>query len=163
MGGAADPRSELRREVRDLYEDYAACLDDVRLEDWPTFFTEDACYKVISAENFDGGLPHATIYCDGRGMIRDRALAVSKTMVYQPRRQRRFLGAVRIDEAAGATIRSQASFLITQCMLDAEPQLVMAGRYIDQLIRQPDGRLRFRERSCVYDNFRVSQSIIIPV
>lgn len=156
-------RAGLRAEVRDFCEDYAACLDDMRLDDWPAFFTDDALYRVISKENFDAGFIHAVIYCDGKPMILDRVLAVTRTLVYQPRTQRRFISGVRIDRCEGDTVFAQANFLITQCMLDLEPQVVMAGRYVDELVRQDDGTLLIRKRSCVYDNFRVTQSIVIPV
>ena len=45
-----------RAELRDFYEDVAACLDAEALADFPGFFTEDAKYQVISRENHDDGL-----------------------------------------------------------------------------------------------------------
>ena len=36
----------LRSELRDFYDDYAECLDEDDLENWPSFFTEDAVYRV---------------------------------------------------------------------------------------------------------------------
>lgn len=152
-----------RNRLRDFHDDYTACLDDLRLESWPDFFTDDARYQVIAAENFDAGLVHATIFCNGIAMIRDRALAVSKTMVFQPRQQRRFVSGVRISRIDGGGVHAQANFMIVETRMDDEPRVVMAGRYVDIVTEARDGRLRFRERSCVYDNFRVSQSIVIPV
>ena len=74
-----------RPTLRDLYEDYAAAIDDMRLEDWAGFFTEDAVYKVMGRETFDQGLTHATIYCEGAAMIRDRAAAVRSVSGNLPR------------------------------------------------------------------------------
>lgn len=38
----------------------------------------------------------------------------------------------------------------------------MVGRYIDTLVRTPDGFL-FKDRDCICDNYRVRTSLIIPV
>ncbi len=155
-------RVGLRADVRDFLEDCAASLDDMRLDDWPAFFTDDALYQVISAENFDAGLPHATVYCQGKSMILDRVFALTKTLVHQPRAQRRFISGVRIVDTDGDTVHAQSNFMITQCMLDREPELVMVGRCVDELLHDEDGTLRIAKRSCVYDNFRVSQSTVLP-
>ncbi|MGE4339530.1 MAG: ring-hydroxylating dioxygenase subunit beta, partial [Pigmentiphaga sp.] len=56
-------RSALRASLRDFYDDYAICLDEVDFEAWPAFFTADALYRVISRENYAEGLTHATLYC----------------------------------------------------------------------------------------------------
>ena len=74
-------RANVRAEVREFCEDYAACLDDMRLDDWPEFFTEDAFYQVISKENFDAGMIHAVVYCDSKSMILDRVLAVTSDVL----------------------------------------------------------------------------------
>ncbi|MBT0134853.1 ring-hydroxylating dioxygenase subunit beta, partial [Listeria seeligeri] len=49
--------TSLRARLRDFYDDYAYCLDEDRLEEWPDFFTEDCHYRVLSRENHDAGLP----------------------------------------------------------------------------------------------------------
>src|SRR5438105_15714445 len=87
----------LRAELRDLYEDYAATLDEGRLEDWPGFFSDGAVYKVMGRESYDQGLSHATIYCDNLAMIRDRAASIRETAVFEPRLLRHFVSGVRVD------------------------------------------------------------------
>lgn len=150
----------LKAAVRDLYENYCATLDDADLEAWPEFFTEDATYRVQSAENYDQGLTHAPIFCRGKGMLLDRVSALG-VMVYEARRQRRFVSNVRVSEA-GPLIRASASFLLTEAMLDRDPVLAMTGRYIDT-IRIEDGRLMLHDRLCVYDNYRIIQNLIFPL
>jgi 3-phenylpropionate/cinnamic acid dioxygenase small subunit len=44
-----------RDAIRDFYDDYYNVLDDVRLEQWPAFFTEDCAYRVIPRENYEAG------------------------------------------------------------------------------------------------------------
>jgi len=154
--------AQLRAEIRDLYEEVADLLDDNRVEELPGYFTDDCLYKVISRENYSEGLPAATIYCDGNGMLRDRILAMRETQVYEPRSWRHFISGVRVLAVEGDTIRARANFLVTESMSDADPTLFLVGQYLDTLVRR-DGRLLFRERLAVCDNHHVRRSLIVPV
>ena len=44
-----------RDALRHFYDEYHAILDDVRLDEWPSLFTEDCLYRVIPRENFEAG------------------------------------------------------------------------------------------------------------
>lgn len=151
---------DLYRRVVDLHNRYAACLDDGDFGSWPEMFTDDGRYRVQSAENHEKGLLHAPIYCDGKGMMRDRVSA-TEVMVYEKRRQRRFVSAIRILEA-GDVIRSTANVMLTECFIDRDPVLALTGVFIDEIVEQ-SGELRFRDRLCVYDNYRVVQNLMFPV
>ncbi|MGC1410183.1 MAG: hypothetical protein WA864_14735 [Acetobacteraceae bacterium] len=61
----------------------AAALDGQRLQDWIELFVDNAFYLVTSRENADQGFPVGLIYCEGRAMIRDRAVAPEKTAMHQ--------------------------------------------------------------------------------
>jgi anthranilate 1,2-dioxygenase small subunit len=154
--------SELRAELRDLYDDYASCLDDMDLDGWCGFFTEDCTYKVISFENHSEGLPLALIECRGIGMVRDRAAAIRETTVYEPRQLRHLVSGVRVDGVEGDVIAARANFLIAESLADREPQIAMVGRYLDRLVRIGKA-LKFQERLCVYDNYRIRTSLVVPV
>jgi len=163
MRPASSPAdAALRAALRDFYDDYAAALDDLDLSRWPTFFTDDGVYKVVSLENFKEKLPLATIACHGAGALRDRVAAIRETAVFEPRTLRRMVSGVRILAAAQDEIQSQANFAVFECLSDREPQLFMVGRYLDRVVRQ-DGLLRLRERLCVYDNYRVRTSLVYPI
>lgn len=153
----------LRAALHDFYEDYAACVDSFELSEWPSFFTEDGRYRVISAENHKAGLPLAPIYCDGQGMLKDRVTALRETSVYEQRMLRHFVSGVRVlgrdDEGR---IRATANFLIIEALPDQEPQVNMVGRYVDLVVERGDGFL-LKERFCVYDNWRIRNSLIMPV
>lgn len=151
-----------RSELREFYEDVAACLDAEALADFPGFFIEDAKYQVISRENHDDGLEHAPIFCLGRAMIEDRITATTEAALYQPRSLRHFISGVRIVEASGDEVRAEANFLIVESLVEQEPQILMVGRYLDRVVRE-EGALRFRERTCVYDNYRIRTTLVIPV
>ena len=160
-GFGVDTRA-IRADVQDLYESYADCLDALELERWPEYFTDDALYQVISRENYDQGLAHAAMYCDGIGMIKDRTVAIRQTTVYEPRSLRHFISGVRVEPGEAGAILARGNFMITEALMSKEPTLLMVGHYVD-VIEADNGTLRFRERSCVYDNYRIQTSLIIPV
>ena len=146
-----------------FYEDYAACLDDDELERWPSYFTDDALYQIIARENRTQSLALAAIYCDGIGMIRDRAAAVRECTLYMPRPLRHMLGGVRILSCDDYRhIRTRANFTVIESPMDSEPRIFMVGRYEDTVVDDGDSLL-FRERCCIYDNYRIHTSLIFPI
>ena len=158
---SADVRA-LCDELRDLYDEIADLLARDRIEALPGYFVDDCLYRIVSRENYDEGLPQATLYCDGIRMLRDRVLALRETQVYEPRHWRHFVSGVRVVGVEDGTIRATANVMVTEAMSDAEPTILLVGRYEDRLVRR-DGRLWFVERSVVYDNYRVVRSLIAPV
>lgn len=152
----------LRAELRDLYEDYALCLDEGELEAWPDFFTEDCHYRVLSRENHDAGLPLGLIYCMNKNMLKDRVTALRETTMFEPRSLRHFISGVKVREQHADRVVAQANFAIMESLSDREPSLNMVGRYLDTW-RQTDAGWRLASRDCVYDNYRVRTSLIIPV
>lgn len=151
-----------RSELRDFYDDVAACLDAEALAKFPSFFTEDAKYQVISRENHDDGLEHAPIYCLGRAMIEDRVTATIEAALYQPRSLRHFISGIRVVGEEQGEVRAEGNFLIIESLVEREPQILMVGRYLDRVVRE-GGALKFRERTCVYDNYRIRTTLVIPV
>ncbi len=152
----------LEQQIRDFYEEYTICLDDADYDRWSSYFTDDAEYKIISRENFDRGLPMASMSCEGIGMIKDRVTALVKVLVYEPRYWRRYVSSVRVKACDGNVIKSGANFLLYESMLDREPQLNMLGQYHDTLVRDGDS-FRIKERFAVYDNHRILTTLFAPV
>lgn len=160
--GVEAPVSTLRAALRDFNDDYAACLDDMNLEAWVGFFTDDCHYRVISQENMQSGLPLGLIYCMNKNMLLDRVTAIRETTMYEPRMLRHFIGGVRVNNVDGDVIHAQANFMVTEALSDQEPTVNLVGQYQDVLIRNEDGFL-LKRRDCVYDNYRIRNSLIIPV
>lgn len=152
----------LTAELRFLYEEIADLLDRDQIEALPGYFVEDCLYRIISRENFDQGLPAATLFCDGIRMLRDRVLALRETQVYEPRTWRHFISGVRIASITDGVIAASANVMVTEAMSDAEPTILLVGSYSDRLVRR-NGQLCFIERSVIYDNYRVVRSLIAPV
>ena len=154
--------SETKNSLRDFYEEYAATVDRFDLGGWTAYFTDNALYRVISRESYSQGLTHATIYCDGIGMIRDRATMVEKVAVFEPRTLRHFITGLRIHSASQEKIEATANFLVIESLFDADPVLLLVGEYVDEIVRTEDG-FRFCKRDAVYDQYRVRTTMIFPV
>ena len=155
-------RARRRAALRDFHDDYCACLDDADLERWPDFFVDDCRYRVLSKENHDAGLPLSLIYCDGRGMLLDRVMALRESTVYEPRSLRHFVSACRITGEAPNGFTAQSNFLIIESLSDREPTVNLVGRYLDSFVESDQG-IRLRDRWCVVDNYRIRTSLVIPV
>jgi anthranilate 1,2-dioxygenase small subunit len=154
---------DVRLEIEEFNADYAAILDANRVEDWPGFFTEDAIYRITGRENWDAGLPVGLVYCEGMSMLRDRALAIAKTTMFAPRyllHQVTNTRALSMD--AAGLIAAEANYALYETLVDEKTTLQQVGRYHDRFVRQA-GRLRLRERHCVYDSLIIDTALIYPV
>ncbi len=154
--------STLREEVEELYAEYAACLDGDELERWPELFTENSCYRVLPRENFEQGLPLAVILCESRAGLRDRVEAIRRSAVFGPRRMRHLWSGLRLHADNPSETRAEASFAVLQTLAGDETRVFLAGQWLDRIVRD-GGRLRFRERICVFDSDLVPGSLVYPV
>lgn len=152
----------LAARVRDFYDRYTSILDDDNLEEWPGFFTEDAVYRIIARENVDLGLAHATLYCRGNAMLRDRVNSIRKAMIFQNRHIRRFTSSVCLKSVEPGTIKAQANFLVVESFADAVPEIAFVGRYMDEIVDEGISLL-LRRRDCVFDNHWTPRSVILPI
>jgi 3-phenylpropionate/cinnamic acid dioxygenase small subunit len=150
-----------RDAMRDFYDDYYTTLDDVRLEEWPAFFTENCLYRVIPRENFEAGYTLSTIFAESRGMLIDRVMGVTKTQMFAPRYYRRFPGPLRIVSRDGDSVRTRHNLLVVQTLIDKKTDIVLSAVCHDLIIPDED-RLRFRERIVVFDSEMIPNSLIYP-
>jgi len=153
---------ELRAEIEELYYDYAASLDELELERWPEFFLEDCWYKIISRENYERRLPLATMWCESKGMLKDRVVTIRQTQMFAPRTMRHVVSNTRIKSDGREGIQSEANYVVIQTMVDEESKIFNAGRYLDTLVRE-NGQLKFKSRICVYDTIMIPNSLIYPI
>jgi 3-phenylpropionate/cinnamic acid dioxygenase small subunit len=156
------PRRELRLELEALYADYTGCLDEERFEDWPDFFTDDCLYKIVPRENFERGLPLATWLCESKGYLEDRVVAIRKTSVYAPRLIRRLVSGIRILGWSGEELEIRASYAAFETLTDELTRVFNVGQYRDRLLVE-GGRLKFREKLCIFDSLLVPNSLIYPL
>ena len=154
----------LHHEIATFNNRYAAALDEQRLTDWTEMFTDDALYVILSRENFDRNLPVGLIYCENKGMIRDRAFALKETAMFAPRYLRHLIANQAVlSEAPDGTIVARANYVVLQVLYDRpDATLHQVGVYHDKF-RRVDGELKLAERRCVYDNLLVDNALCLPI
>ena len=150
-----------RDAIRDFYDDYYNALDDLRLEEWPGFFTEDCLYRVVPRENFEAGYSLSTMYAESRGMLIDRVMGVTRTQMFAPRYYRRFPGAPRIVSRDGNSVRVRHNLLVVQTLIDKQTEIVLSAVCHDVLV-PGDPRPFLRERVVVFDSEMIPNSLIYP-
>ncbi|HML14083.1 MAG TPA: aromatic-ring-hydroxylating dioxygenase subunit beta [Xanthobacteraceae bacterium] len=153
---------ELHFEIEQLNSEYAHVLDNERYEEFAELFVEDCLYRVVPRENHLLGLPIAAIHCESKGMIKDRVHAARESTMAEPRTLRHFITNVRVLEAGADEVRAEANVLIVQTMINRMTEIVLSGFYLDRIVRA-GGRLRFKERLCIYDSLLLPTSLIAPV
>ncbi|MEP9352546.1 aromatic-ring-hydroxylating dioxygenase subunit beta [Xanthobacter sp. KR7-65] len=153
----------LKAEVEAFNEAYARALDEQRLMDWAELFTPDGFYTIISRENYDRKLPVGLIYCENRGMIRDRAFALEKTAMFAPRYLRHMIGSLKVAQEPDGTITAGANYAVFQVLFDRPDATIhQVGRYVDRFERTSEG-LKLASRTCIYDSLLIDNALCIPV
>lgn len=155
-------RRELRLELEELYAEYVACLDEERFEAWPDFFTDDAVYRIIPRENFDRGLPIATLHCESKGYLQDRVVAIRQTSVYAPRYMRRLVSNLRILGWRDGWLEVRANYAAFETLHDEMTRVFSVGRCHDTLVVVDDS-LKFKEKLVIFDSELIPSSLIYPL
>jgi 3-phenylpropionate/cinnamic acid dioxygenase small subunit len=148
-----------------LYTLYAEALDDGEIARWPSFFTSDALYRITTRDNLDRGMELCLVICDGQAMLRDRATALQKTVMYRHRYQRRMMSGIRVLPAEGlapGNIKVRSSFALFEALGDEPSKLIACGRSIDVVV-QDGGELKFKDRFCAIDARVMPDSIVFPL
>jgi anthranilate 1,2-dioxygenase small subunit len=148
--------------VDSLNAAYGLCLDDARLEEWPEFFTEDCLYQVIARENVDNGFPAAVMYCDSKGMLIDRVVALRRANVFPEHYSRHLISRAVITGVVGSAVTAQANYAVLQTRNDGETRIYNAGKYVDRII-VTDGVAKLASRSCIYDTHRIATLLATPL
>lgn len=149
--------------VQELNARYVRTIDEDRLEAWPDFFTEDARYRIITAENLEQGLPLSLVYANSRAMLRDRVRALRDANVYEAQRYRHIMGPPLIEPAQDGAVRAQTSFMVARIMHTGETMLFATGRYEDRIVLGGADGPRFAEKLVVLDSRQVDTLLAIPL
>lgn len=157
---------ELAADVELLYTLYAEALDDGDIARWPSFFADEApLYRITTRENVERGMELCFVLCEGQAMLRDRAIALQKTVMHRRRIQRRIMSGVRLlsfDGLDGEGVKARATFAVFEAMGDDPSKLLACGRSTDVIVRQ-GGELKFKDRLCVVDSRVMPDSIVFPI
>lgn len=157
-----DGAALLRLRIEALYAEYAQTIDDDRLEDWPGFFAEDGKYRVTTRENHDSGLTLAMMYCDGRGMMRDRVSALRQANIYEPHVYCHLIGPFRILDCNPGSAQTESNFQVIRTMVDGAMSIFACGRAFDTFAIGSDA-LKLSERIIVLDSRQIDTLLVIPL
>jgi 3-phenylpropionate/cinnamic acid dioxygenase small subunit len=151
-------------ELASLNAAYARCIDNDELEAWPSFFFESCLYKVTTAENHRNGWEAGLIYADSRGMLVDRIASLRRANVFERHGYRHMVGATHLlADPGGGAASSETPFVVVRIMRTGEMDIFAAGRYLDRVERDGDGKLKFRERIAVCDGCNIDTLLVIPL
>jgi 3-phenylpropionate/cinnamic acid dioxygenase small subunit len=153
---------EARFEVEEFHYEYAAGLERGEIEQWPDYFTDDAFYRVIARDNEESGLPLGLVYCEGKGMLRDRAYAIVHTETFGPRYLQLRISNTRVLSADDAFIKAEASYLLLETRVEESTRIQQAGKYYD-VFERTGGGLLIKDRKCVYDTVIIDNCLVFPV
>jgi anthranilate 1,2-dioxygenase small subunit len=156
----------VRDEVEGLIHAYVHCIDDDRLEEWPNFFTETCLYKVIPRENVDQGMSIGVIYCDSRGMLKDRVVAYRDANLYAPFFYRHLVSNVMITGQENGIVSAQSNYVVYRTKADpiqyGETEIYNAGKYVDKIVFE-NGVAKFKEKIVVLDTCRIKSLLVVPL
>jgi anthranilate 1,2-dioxygenase small subunit len=152
----------IRQRIEDFIHDYAHCIDDDRLEEWPDYFTDSCRYQIIDRENHARGSVVGIMNCDSRGMLRDRILALRDANIYEPHVYRHLISGIRIRGEEDGTWSVQTSYAVIRTMQDGDVTMFSSGKYLDRIVLENE-RLLFRERLVICDSIRVDTLMVIPL
>ncbi|HXG37005.1 MAG TPA: aromatic-ring-hydroxylating dioxygenase subunit beta [Dehalococcoidia bacterium] len=147
----------LRLEVEDFLSQEAALLDEWRLDEWLSLFTEDARY-VVPTTDLPQGDPHRHLVFIDDDMTRLRGRVVRLKSRHAHReypwsRTRRLITNVRVTGVEGEEIQATASFVVFRVRdaygLGSQADAYM-GRYLYTL-RRVDGALKIAFRRAELD------------
>jgi anthranilate 1,2-dioxygenase small subunit/terephthalate 1,2-dioxygenase oxygenase component beta subunit len=150
--------SGLQEKIGALNADYARCIDDDRLEEWPGLFVEKCLYKITTADNHARGYEAGLIYADSRAMLQDRVSALRQANIYERQRYRHIVGLPALLKDGAV----ETPFLVVRTMRDGKMDLFAAGRYLD-VIKEEENSLKFSERVVVCDSHRFDTLLAIPL
>lgn len=152
----------LKWELEEFFTAYAECLDEDRLEEWPEFFTDTGIYKIVARENVKRNLPLATMSCEGKGMMKDRVVAIRQASVFSPRCLRHQVTNIRVRGQEGDGYLAQANYAVFQTLQDEETKVFNVGQYQDRIVF-PNGKPKFQKRVVIYDSLQVPGLLVFPI
>ena len=151
-----------RQRIEDFIFDCAHCIDDDRLEEWPSYFTVDCRYKIIDRESFGRAMPVGIMTCDSRGMLEDRVRALREANIYEPHYYRHLISGIRIRGVEGNAYSVQTSYAVIRTMQEGDISVFSSGKILDKIVIADDSLL-FQERIVVCDSSRIDTLIVIPI
>ncbi len=153
--------NEMQARLQAFITRYAHTLDDAQWDDWPNFFTETGHYRIVTRENHETGLPLGLMYCDSKGMMQDRMLALQTANVYEPHTYCHLLSQPELKQQDGSWT-GRTNFSVVRTMQSGEMAIFAAGKYLDQF-EISDDQVLLSDRTVVLESRRVDILLVAPL
>lgn len=154
--------AEAKAAIADLLAEYAALLDEDRLEDWLDLFAASCRYCIMARENADLGLPQPLMLCENKAMLGDRVLALRNANIFNIHRDRHLIGSLRIRQAGAGLWSLAANYAVYQTDAEGESRLFSVGSYRDQVVFEA-GRPLFRDKLVLVDTAAIPTLLSTPL
>ena len=154
--------AEVHFGVDALNNAYAQCLDDKRIDQWPSFFAEKCVYRIYPRENLENGLPANILFFDSHEMMLDRVLCVRDVNVYAAHSARHFLGRSSVRLRSDGEYEARTSLMVVHCDIEGRSEIFAVGEYQDVIV-ETGGLLQFREKVIILDSFTVTSHMAEPL
>jgi 3-phenylpropionate/cinnamic acid dioxygenase small subunit len=82
--------------------------------------------------------------------------------VYAPRYMRRMVSGLRVLGWKESVLEVRANYVALETLQDEFTRVFNTGQYRDKLVVE-DGRLKFKEKLCIFDSLLVPNSLIYPL
>ncbi|MBJ3775833.1 aromatic-ring-hydroxylating dioxygenase subunit beta [Acuticoccus mangrovi] len=153
----------LQHQVTQFLYAYARCLDEDRLEDWPTFF-DDACfYGILPRENAVKGLPLCVLSARTQGMLKDRVKSLREANIYNLHYPRHVVSNVEILACRSDSLDVVSNVTVYQTDMEGRTTLFCVGQYNDRLNRKDGGALKIGSRTVTIDTYNIPNLLAIPI
>jgi anthranilate 1,2-dioxygenase small subunit len=149
-------------ELHQLQQQYISALDNDRLEEWASFFTEDCLYEIVPRENESAGLPVGLIHCDSQRMLRDRVTSLRHANIFEAHTYRHMTSSLVIRRIDEDTAETESSYVVVQTLQNGESAVYQAGCYLDRVVRTSQG-WRYQRKRVIYDTSRVQTLLATPI
>jgi anthranilate 1,2-dioxygenase small subunit len=150
------------QKIARVQAEYARCIDDDRLEEWPSHFHGACVYKITTAANYRDGLEAGIVFANSRGMLTDRVSALREANIYERQSYRHIIGQPSILSEDASEVRSETPFLVARILQDGDTDIFATGRYLD-LYKWEGDVVKLNERTVVCDSSRIDTLLALPL
>lgn len=161
-----EPATQLA--IENLLARYVHAIDDDRLEEWPTFFTQRGRYRITTLENHRAGLPLCIVQADSRAMMRDRIAALRNANIYEAQSYRHIVSSILVKplgDKGSQGFEAVSNFSVVRIMHDGGSMLFATGRCVDHIVKDAAAspNLLFADRLVILDSRRIDTLLAIPL
>lgn len=164
INDAANLAVEQKDEIAELLRRYAAIVDAVDIEVWPSLFARSApVYQVITRENHERGMPLSLVLDDSWEKLNDRVIMVRDVWAGNFERYwQRHLTTVISVESSQMGVAVHSNVVVYRTDAEGRSDLFLVGEGRDRIVREDDG-LCFKERRVILDTHVLPHSVVYPI